>query len=47
MFEIITVYKDGREMPANSNPQGLAELAKSGWSTTSPKSSKPQKLRAK
>jgi hypothetical protein len=29
---LITVYKDGEEMQANSNPDGLKLLAKCGWS---------------
>jgi hypothetical protein len=28
---LITVYKDGVEMEANSNPDGILLLAKSGW----------------
>jgi hypothetical protein len=28
---LITVYKDGAEMEANSHPDGLKLLAKSGW----------------
>jgi hypothetical protein len=42
---IITVYRNGEEMQANSNPDGLMLLAKCGWSTKP--DTKPQKLKAK
>jgi|AntAceMinimDraft_6_1070360.scaffolds.fasta_scaffold173991_2 hypothetical protein len=45
---LITVYRNGEEMQANENPDGLALLAKCGWSTQPDKAdTKPQKLKAK
>ena len=37
---MVTVYKGDAEMEASDNPDGLAELAKSGWSTEKPKKRK-------
>tara|TARA_R110000782_G_scaffold51615_2_gene111157 strand:- start:629 stop:754 length:126 start_codon:yes stop_codon:yes gene_type:complete len=40
---LITVYKDGVEMEANSNPLGLKLLAECGWSVDKPVAPKPKK----
>lgn len=40
---MVTVYKDGAEMQASDNPEGLKILATYGWSTEAPK--KPKKVK--